>query len=226
MAEVAKKLEKERDGEFATRSRRGACARCLRRAREAPQAHDLTRRCSRRWNALMISGFCKSYQVFGDESHLQSAWCAGGGVRPAEAPAGKTASCCARWAEWRRRHDGVLADYAYLDRGLCSTLYETTFDARWLRDALELNEARSSCSTTRRRRLLVHRRRMRRSCSRAANPGDGQRAPVRQRHDGVQPATGSANSMATQGVAREGGEDDALLRRFASARPRSGTRQS
>ncbi len=88
------------------------------------------------WNGLMISGFCKSYQVFGDESHLLSARRAADFVQKHLITEKKMLR---RWADGDAAHDAVIADYAYIVAAFLD-LYETTFETKWLREAMRIND--------------------------------------------------------------------------------------
>jgi len=88
------------------------------------------------WNGLMISGFCWSHQLLGDRSHLDAALRAGKFLRDRMWKDGRLLR---RWADGEAAHDGVLDDYAWVVRGWLD-LYESTFDERWLKDAMKLQE--------------------------------------------------------------------------------------
>ncbi|MEM8884900.1 MAG: thioredoxin domain-containing protein [Planctomycetota bacterium] len=86
------------------------------------------------WNGLMITGFCASWQMLGEKSHLESAVRAGEFVREHMWKDGRLKR---RWAEGEAAHDAVLDDYAWTVRAWLD-LYESTFDESWLRDAIAL----------------------------------------------------------------------------------------
>jgi len=88
------------------------------------------------WNGLMVSGFCRAYQALGEKSHLDSAVRAGSFVRKEMWRDGRLLR---RWAEGDAAHDGVLDDYAWVIASWLD-LYECTFDASWLRDAIALQK--------------------------------------------------------------------------------------
>jgi len=88
------------------------------------------------WNGLMISGFCKAYQVFHDESYLASALNAG---RFLKTQLIGEKQMMRRWSDGEAAHDAVLADYAYVIAAFLD-LYETTFDEAWLAEALRLKD--------------------------------------------------------------------------------------
>jgi uncharacterized protein YyaL (SSP411 family) len=86
------------------------------------------------WNGLMISGFARAYQALGDEAHLDAARDAGLFLRERLVRDGRLLR---RWADGEAAHDAVLDDYAYVVAAFLD-LYESTFDAAWLEEALRL----------------------------------------------------------------------------------------
>ena len=89
------------------------------------------------WNGLMISGFARSYQALGDPRHLDAALGAARFVKSTMTR--DDGRLIRRWAGGEAAHDGVLVDYAYMIAAYLD-LYETTFDAEWLKEALRLSE--------------------------------------------------------------------------------------
>ena len=89
------------------------------------------------WNGLMLSALAQAYQVLGETRYLDAARYAARyvleGMRRADGRLYATA---------RGGHahlDATLDDYAFVAQGLVD-LYESDFDARWLREALALVE--------------------------------------------------------------------------------------
>jgi uncharacterized protein YyaL (SSP411 family) len=88
------------------------------------------------WNGLMISGFCRSWQFLGEQSHLDAAVRAGKFLRERMWKDGRLLR---RFAEGDAAHDGVLDDYAWVVAAWLD-LYESTFDEQWLKDAIALQK--------------------------------------------------------------------------------------
>jgi len=86
------------------------------------------------WNGLMISGFCWSFQLLGEQGHLDAAVRAGEFIRKKMWIDGRLRR---RWADGEAAHDGVLDDYAWVVSAFID-LYESTFEERWLKDAIAL----------------------------------------------------------------------------------------
>ncbi|MHC4937392.1 MAG: thioredoxin domain-containing protein [Planctomycetota bacterium] len=86
------------------------------------------------WSGLMISGFCRSWQLLGEKSHLDAAVRAGTFLRERMWVDGRLRR---RYAEGEAAHDGVLDDYAWVVAAWLD-LYESTFDEQWLKDAIAL----------------------------------------------------------------------------------------
>ncbi len=89
------------------------------------------------WNGLMISGFAQAYQALGDEEMLESALGAARFLR--EKMTREDGRLIRRWADGEAKHDGVLADYAFVTAAYLD-LYESTFDVAWLEAALALHK--------------------------------------------------------------------------------------
>ena len=87
------------------------------------------------WNALMISGFCRAHQALGDPQCLEAAVAAGRFLRKHLVRDGRVLR---RWAEGEAAFGGVLDDHAHVVAAWLD-LYETTFDPKWLEEALALN---------------------------------------------------------------------------------------
>jgi len=86
------------------------------------------------WNGLMISGYCKAYQAFGDQAFLDAAVKAAKFLRENLTRDGKLLR---RWADGEVAFDAVLPDYAYVIAAYLD-LYESTFDEAWLEEAFRL----------------------------------------------------------------------------------------
>jgi uncharacterized protein len=88
------------------------------------------------WNGLMISAFAKAGAGFGDERYVEAAVNAADWVlkhlRDKNGRLFRTGA-----ADGSAKLNGYLEDYAFLADALVS-LYEATFDAKWLRTAAEL----------------------------------------------------------------------------------------
>ena len=88
------------------------------------------------WNGLMISGMAVGARVLAEPKYAQAA------ARAAEYVLGRMREggrLRRSSIDGRAQHNAYLDDYAFLTQGLLD-LYEATFDARWLREALALAE--------------------------------------------------------------------------------------
>ncbi len=88
------------------------------------------------WNGLMISAFAKAGTAFGDDRYVDAAtnaadWC----LKHLRTPEGRLFRSGS--ADGTGKLNGYLEDYAFLADALVS-LYEATFDPKWLRTAAEL----------------------------------------------------------------------------------------
>jgi uncharacterized protein len=103
------------------------------RARRAPPLVD--RKIVTAWNALAISAFARAGFVFGVPAYTLAALSAAelvlGKLR------GKDGRLLRTLAEGRARHAGLLDDHAFMISALLD-LYESTFEPRWLREAVSL----------------------------------------------------------------------------------------
>jgi uncharacterized protein YyaL (SSP411 family) len=90
------------------------------------------------WNGLMIAALAKGFKVFGDDSYVVAAQ----GAAECILEKLRTADgrVLRRYRQGDAAHPGYLDDYAFLVWGLIE-LYEATFDASYLGEALALNEA-------------------------------------------------------------------------------------
>lgn len=90
------------------------------------------------WNGLMITAFARAAQVLDDRTCLEAASRAADFIlTKMRAQDGRLLRSCSPGKE--AKLNAYLEDYAYLLEGLIA-LYEATFDARWLRDAVHLAE--------------------------------------------------------------------------------------
>jgi uncharacterized protein YyaL (SSP411 family) len=89
------------------------------------------------WNGLMISAFARGAQVLGDPGYLETATHAADFIRTQLWDESK--KTVTRSYREGRSVDGFADDYAFLIQGLLD-LYEASFDARWLKFALQLQE--------------------------------------------------------------------------------------
>jgi len=90
------------------------------------------------WNGLMISAFARAYQILGDAAYLQAATRSAVFLRDKlyDATSGELIRSFRERPSVAR---GFVDDYAFLIQGLLD-LYEASFDIRWLRWAIELQE--------------------------------------------------------------------------------------
>ncbi len=89
------------------------------------------------WNGLMISALAQTSQVLGDERHLNAARRAAEYVLTHMRQPDGALFATARAG--RAHLNAYLDDYAFFVQGLLD-LYETDFDQRWIRHALELSQ--------------------------------------------------------------------------------------
>ncbi|MBM4268558.1 MAG: thioredoxin domain-containing protein [Deltaproteobacteria bacterium] len=105
----------------------------VRAARPAPLRDD---KVIAGWNGLAISAFARGARVLRDERFARAAASAADVVlRKMNEPSGLARS----YIGGEAKHAAVLEDYAFLIAGLVD-LWEATFDPRWLREALALQE--------------------------------------------------------------------------------------
>jgi uncharacterized protein len=90
------------------------------------------------WNGLAVSALAEAGRAFGEPRYLDAAVAAAGFVL--EALAGDQGRLLRSWRDGRKGGPGYLDDHACMAEA-CLTLYETTFDLRWLREARRLAEA-------------------------------------------------------------------------------------
>jgi uncharacterized protein len=87
------------------------------------------------WNGLAISALAEAGRSFGEPRYLEAALAAAGFVL--EALTGGGGRLLRSWRDGRAGGPGYLDDYACMAEA-CLTLYETTFELRWLREARRL----------------------------------------------------------------------------------------
>ncbi|HDS45631.1 MAG TPA: thioredoxin domain-containing protein [Methanomicrobia archaeon] len=87
------------------------------------------------WNGLMISAFAIGYRVFRDERYREAATAAAHFILETLR---KDGQLLRRYRDGDAAITGTLEDYAYLSAALLD-LYEASFDAQWLRAAINLN---------------------------------------------------------------------------------------
>jgi uncharacterized protein YyaL (SSP411 family) len=87
------------------------------------------------WNGLAISALAEAGRSFGEPRYLDAAAAAASFVL--EALTGGQGRLLRSWREGRAGGPGYLDDHACMAEA-CLTLYETTFDLRWLREARRL----------------------------------------------------------------------------------------
>ncbi len=140
------------------------------------------------WNGLMIAAFAKAAQAFDREHYADAASSAAHFILATlRSPDGRLLH------RYRQGEAGLPAhvdDYAFFIWGLLE-LYEATFDAQWLLDALDLNQRCWTASGTRASAGLYF------------TADDGKELPVRRKeiYDG---ATPSGNSVAALNLLRLG----------------------
>jgi hypothetical protein len=90
------------------------------------------------WNGLAISALAEAGRGLGEPRYTDAALAAASFVL--EALSGDQGRLLRSWREGRKGGPGYLDDYACVAEA-CLTLYETTFDLRWLREARRLAAA-------------------------------------------------------------------------------------
>jgi uncharacterized protein YyaL (SSP411 family) len=87
------------------------------------------------WNGLAISALAEAGRSFGEPRYRDAALAAAGFVL--QALTGEGGRLLRSWRDGRKGGPGYLDDHAAMAEA-CLTLYETTFDLRWLREARRL----------------------------------------------------------------------------------------
>jgi uncharacterized protein YyaL (SSP411 family) len=90
------------------------------------------------WNGLMISAFARAHQVLGDAKYREAAERAAQFILT-KLYNEKKEELLRRYRDGEARFDAHLEDYAFLIQGLID-LYESSFDIRWLKTAIDLTE--------------------------------------------------------------------------------------
>jgi uncharacterized protein YyaL (SSP411 family) len=90
------------------------------------------------WNGLAVTALAEAGRAFGEPRYTDAALAAARFVL--ESLTDDRGRLLRSWREGRRGGPGYLDDYACV-ADACLTLYETTFDLRWLREARRLAEA-------------------------------------------------------------------------------------
>jgi uncharacterized protein YyaL (SSP411 family) len=90
------------------------------------------------WNGLMIDAFAQAAAALGDERYLQAATHAADFLLMRLRDA--NGNLLHNWRSGQARHDAYLDDYAALANALVS-LYEASFDERWIDEAVTLADA-------------------------------------------------------------------------------------
>jgi uncharacterized protein YyaL (SSP411 family) len=105
-----------------------------RRSQRIPPARD--EKILTSWNGLMIGAFAQAAQALHSPEYASAAGRAAQFIiTRMRAPDGRLLRTCG--SGWEPKLNGYLEDYAFLIDGLVS-LYESTFELRWLESALEL----------------------------------------------------------------------------------------
>ena len=84
------------------------------------------------WNGMMISAFCKGYQVTGSQRYLDAARRCGDFIYSSMRDS--SGELLRSYRQGQAKIPGFIDDYAFFIRGLID-LYESTFDCRWLNRA-------------------------------------------------------------------------------------------
>src|SRR5262245_6917836 len=104
------------------------------RARRVPPHTD--RKVLAGWNGLMISAFARAGGALAEPRYVERARAAATFVVEPMRPGGRLARS---WADGAAHEDAFLDDHAFVIAGLLD-LYEATFDLRWLREAIALED--------------------------------------------------------------------------------------
>ena len=114
------------------------CKKILFREREKRPKPHLDDKILTSWNGLMISAFAKSYQVFNTADYLDKAKGAADFIIKNLYDA-STKKLLHRYRDGEAKIDATLDDYSFFVQGLID-LYESCFDEKYLRLAVELTE--------------------------------------------------------------------------------------
>jgi len=108
----------------------------VRMKRPAPSLDD---KILTNWNALTISALCSLFRASGEEIYVENAVRAMSFIL-SELVAKDSNTLYHRYKDGEARFDGTLEDYSYVISALID-LYECTFDATYLKKAIEFNSA-------------------------------------------------------------------------------------
>jgi uncharacterized protein YyaL (SSP411 family) len=141
------------------------------------------------WNGLMIAALAKAARIFGDDAYAEAA--TGAATFLLDTMQDEDGRLLHRYRNGDAAIRAHLDDYAFLTWGLLE-LYETTFDARWLEDAVRLqNECVEHFADEDRGGFYL-------------TADDGEELIVRQKelYDGAQPSGNSAQMLNLMRLAR------------------------
>jgi len=134
-AETARHFEKGEDDVRQSLSRSRDKLLSIRLKRPRPHLDD---KIIVAWNGLMISAYARGAQVLGEPRYLESATRAATFLRT-NLYDGEKKLLYRSYRNGRSAIEGFADDYAFLIQGMLD-LYETSFDAEWLKFAVELQE--------------------------------------------------------------------------------------
>jgi len=135
MAETARHFEKGEDDVQQSLARSRGKLLSIRRKRPRPHLDD---KIIVAWNGLMISAYARGAQVLGEPRYLESATRAATFLRTTLYD-GEKKLLYRSYRNGRSEIEGFADDYAFVIQGMLD-LYETSFDAEWLKFAAELQE--------------------------------------------------------------------------------------
>jgi uncharacterized protein YyaL (SSP411 family) len=135
VAETAKHFKKEETEVRKLLARSRAALLELRAKRPRPHLDD---KIIAAWNGLMISAYARGAQVLDDPGYLEAATRAATFVRTQLYDASRNV-LVRNYRKGRSEVEGFADDYAFVIQGLLD-LYEASFDVRWLKFAIELQE--------------------------------------------------------------------------------------
>ncbi|MEY2497699.1 MAG: hypothetical protein QOD12_1255 [Verrucomicrobiota bacterium] len=135
IAETAAHFQKEEAEVYDVLAKARATLLELRSKRPRPHLDD---KIITAWNGLMISAYARGAQVLDEPAYFKAATQAAIFVRTQLYDESKNA-LVRNYREGRSEVEGFADDYAFVIQGLLD-LYEASFDVRWLRFAIELQE--------------------------------------------------------------------------------------
>jgi uncharacterized protein len=135
VAETARQFKKSEDEvrQLLARSREQLLS--IRGRRPRPHLDD---KIISAWNGLMISAYARAAQILDEPRYLESATRAAGFLRT-NLYEEKSKLLYRNYREGRSEIEGFADDYAFVIQGLLD-LYEASFDIKWLKFAIELQE--------------------------------------------------------------------------------------